>query len=111
MITLDPGLYNQQIVIRRKNVTLTAGEEVIGTPTSLGTFWARVEALQGRELTAAQQRWAEAKYRITMPYHASLTVQRIDEIVRNTDLLDILDVVDPTGLREQLVFICRDLVP
>lgn len=74
--------------------TNASGEEILGTPIATGTFWCNVEALQGRELETAMQKWAEAKYRITMRRQPGITFTRKMTATWNGRAMDILDVVD-----------------
>lgn len=72
------------------------GEDVVSNPTDVGTFWCKVEALQGRELESARQRWAEARYKITMRKQA-VTFTRKMTGLWNGRHLNILDVQDVGG--------------
>lgn len=86
------------------------GGDVI-TDTSVGTFYSNVEALNGGELAAARQRFAEARYKITMRYQPDVTFTRIMTITWGTQTLDILDIQQPDGYRSrELVFTCKDHV-
>jgi len=37
-----------------------------GDPETVGSFWCKVETLKGGEMITAQQKWANARYKITM---------------------------------------------
>ena len=84
------------------------GSDVITYP-SLGTFWAEVTAMQGRELDAAMQRWAEARFKIRMHYN-TYGIERADRIYWGTRTLDILDIEDQRGDRRWLIAYCKEFV-
>jgi SPP1 family predicted phage head-tail adaptor len=91
------GQLDQRIVILRKNVTGqdSTGADTLGTPTTVATLWARVEDLDGRELQAAMQRWATARYKITIRRQPALTLTTTDYITWAGKALDILDIGGP----------------
>lgn len=72
--------------------------------------YGRVEGLTGRELEAAQQVWAEAKYKVTLHYINGKNVNREDRLYWGTRVLDIGDVRDPYGNQTTLFLLCRELV-
>lgn len=107
---MQAGSLRHRITITDPTVTGqdSFGQDII-VPTEVGTFWCLVEALQGREKEAAQQRWAEARYRIKMRHQAGITFKAIMTGEWNGLTLDILDVEDARStLRPDLVMIARD---
>jgi SPP1 family predicted phage head-tail adaptor len=94
----------QQGVVSGQNA---AGED-IKTWTEVGTFWCRIEPLQGREAGEAQQRWAEARHKITMRKQPGVTLQPKMRGIWGSRTLDILDVEDPGGIRPSLTLYARD---
>jgi head-tail adaptor len=108
---LNPGLLRHQIRWERKVV---AGQDGFGqddfTWTLVVLVKAQLVALQGRELETAQQRWAEARYRIRQHYvpgmdRAERGVVKIDGEER---YLDIVDVQDLTGTGREQVIIAKE---
>ena len=104
---LDPASLNQRITINEKS---EGAQDSLGQPTitwpAKQACYARVEALQGRELEAAQQTWAEARWRVTTHY-----ISGIDTTMRITwgsRTLEIIDAEDPNGLQERLVMTCKE---
>ena len=91
------GQLDQRIVIKRKNVTGvdSTGADTLGTPTTVATLWARVEDLDGLELTAALQRWSTARYKITIRRQPSVTINTSDYITWQGNTMDILDIGGP----------------
>lgn len=69
----------------------TYGEDE-GDPELIGSFWAKVVSLAGRELYQAQQRWPEARYEITMRYQPEHSITPNMFIEFGAMTIDILDV-------------------
>lgn len=95
--------------------TITAGVnsfgEAIKTNVLVGEFACRIDALQGRELQAAMQRWAEARYKITMRHQPGVTFTREMQAWWGSParIMDILDVQDVQGsLRPDIVMFAKD---
>lgn len=85
-----------------------SGEDVV-TNVEIGAAWAQMEALTGRELQIAAQRFAEAKFRIVIDNPlASFAPQREDFIQWGTRRLNILDCEDPTQQRRSLVLLASE---
>jgi len=97
--TWNPGLSRHRLEILRPVKTKNSFNEDVIALVIFATVRAQVAVLQGRELEAAQQRWANAKYRIRMQYCAGIereyTIRWLTE--QSTLTLDILDVQDPVG--------------
>ncbi len=75
----------------------------------LGSAWVGIEALTGRELEAARQLFAEARFRITMDHPlSSFTLQRKDAIAWGTRTLNILDCEDPGQRRREVVILAKE---
>lgn len=97
----NPGLARHRIRIMRPVKTKNDfGEDVIELE-NYATVLAQIAALQGREMEAAQQRWAAAKYRIRMQYTKGIEREFTIEWPLASGLLtlDILDVQDLAGTR------------
>ena len=107
---MQAGRLRHQIVITNPVIS---GQDSFGqdtvVDTSVGTFWCLVEALQGSEKEAAMQRWAEARYRITMRHQPGITFKAKMTVDWNGLTLDILDVEDAQStLRPDVIMIARD---
>ncbi len=77
--------------------------------STIGSFWALVEAASGRLLEVLMQKFPEAKYQITINHQPGIIFKRDMDIAWNGRHLQILDVQDVLGsLRPQIVFVCRD---
>jgi len=93
---MQTGQLDMRVSFRRRTVTQDEiGADIPGTPTTVGTFWANVAYLQGRELEVAQQRWAEARYKITIRRQTGITIRPTDYAVWNGQTLDIIPVDGP----------------
>lgn len=99
--TLNPGLLREQVTFQRKTVTgqNSYGEDTY-TWTDVLTCKMQVVAMQGRELESAQQRWAEARFRLRGHYTDRVTTTM--RAVWNGRYLDVLDAEDPYGTRRVL---------
>jgi len=107
------GQLTQRITIQHKTVTAQDGfgqDTVSWTASTSGPFWAEVVALEGRELANAQQKWAEARFKVTIRYQSGVTIQRQDRILWGTRTLDILDAEDPNQALRKTVMMCKELV-
>ncbi len=101
----------------RHNISLTTptvtgqnsyGEDIV-TDTQIGTFPCLIEALVGRERDSAMQRWAEAKYKITMRQQPGITFSSKMSATFGSRTLDILDVEDlGESLRPEVVMYAQD---
>lgn len=85
--------------------------EAIVVNTLVGEFWCSIEAMKGRELELAQQRWAEAQYKITLRHQPGITFTRKMQAWWGSParVMDILDVHDVEGsVRPQIVMFAKD---
>lgn len=109
----NPGTYRDTLQWQRPVVTeqTTMGEDVVEWQTYC-TARASVNALTGRELEAAQQRWADARYQITHAYVSGLHREmRINWYTQGeARLLDVLDIADKPGTGRYLTITARDHV-
>lgn len=107
------GRRNQRLQFIRAEKAQNASGEDITTWTHLAFVWARIEALAGRELEAAQQTWAEARFRITIDHPlSSFTPRREDRIMWGSParILDILDSEDQTNHRRTVLIHAKEYV-
>lgn len=109
---LNPGVLRHQVRWERK---------VAGVPDGFGhstPAWelvvlasVQIVSLQGREIAAMQQRWAEANWKIRQHYVAGMSraqrgVVKIDGVER---ILEVLDVQDPTGMGREQIIIAKEM--
>ena len=109
---IQSGSLDERVSFYRPTVASISatGADVAGTPTLLRTVWAAVEYLAGRELEAAMQRWAEARYKITIRRQPGITLVLTDYISWNGQTLDMVEIRGQ-GLRvDEWVITARDHV-
>lgn len=113
---LNPGTLRDQITWQTKNVIGqdTYGHDILGDPPhrDVVTCMCRVSGMQGRELIAAQQIWADARYRIRQHYYKGLKPDMqiawfVDGEVR---LLDVLDIQPAGDMHQMQVIYAKDHV-
>jgi head-tail adaptor len=84
------------------------GEDVLTTST-VGEFPCNVGYLDGKELGTAMQRWARARYKITMRHQPGVSINPKMSITWEGRTLDILDVQDPSdSMRPQIIIYAQD---
>lgn len=110
---VNPGFFRRHKVAIKRHPGRTAGSygsTVIDWTAAplLGYFWGSFEALAGRELEAAMQRWAEARFRFKMHYRAG--IDREDRLEYSGRTFDIVDAEDPNGNRREIWLTLRELV-
>jgi SPP1 family predicted phage head-tail adaptor len=106
---LNPGLLRHRITWQEKTVTgqdslgqnIYEWDDVLITP-------ARVVALVGRELELAQQRWAEARFRVEMHYITG--IKREMRGLWGTRYLNVIDAEDPWGTGMVLHVVAKEWV-
>lgn len=105
---LNPGALRHQVTYQQKNITSrNSFNEPQYTWQNVVTLKAQVKTLRGRELEAAQQRWAEAQYEIRHHRYSGLNEEMqiswyVDGQVKT---LDLLSIGDPPGMgRYQCVY-------
>jgi len=91
---MQTGDLDQRIEFLRPVVTGqdSMGADILGSPISLRAVWAQVKSLDGRELQANAQRWAEARYKITIRRQPGLELLETDFITWRSRQLDMLDI-------------------
>lgn len=99
--TLNPGLLRHRITWQQKTVT---GQDSFGqdifTWSDITSVSCQVKPVTGREKESAEQRWAEARYRIVQHYVPGM--DRVDRGAWWVDgeyrYLDIIDINDRAGI-------------
>ena len=108
---MQAGKLRQRVEHQRQTVT---GQNSYGQKTytwdAVGTYWAEVRAMQGKELDIAQQKWAEARFKVTVRYQPSVEFKRADRLVWGTRNLDIIDAEDPDGRQDMVVIVAKEYV-
>ena len=110
---IDAGSLRHRIeILRTTGGTADAYGEKPENQVSLGTFWASIEPISGRELWQAQQVQSDVTHRIIMRYQAGTKPQTAD-IVQYTDpdtttvrRFEIDSVIVPMELRAAVQLMC-----
>lgn len=90
----DPGRRRHKITLQR----LSGAVDSVGQQTTwsdLGTAWASVDPLSGRELLAGQVISAPGSFLITVNYNAGWGLAPKDRILWGTRIFDISNVRNP----------------
>jgi SPP1 family predicted phage head-tail adaptor len=111
MPAFNPREFRTQVQFQAKAVTSqdSYGQDVFTWVTQF-TAWCEVRALVGREIEAARQLNAEAKFKIRTHFPTTVTVKREWRAVMGTRILNIIDAEDPTGERRELVITASEWV-
>jgi len=102
---LRAGELRHQVTIRRLMQTPNGSGGFIDTWDTLGTPWAKVESLAGREAVLANTLQGIASYRITIRWRAdmdTLDAVKYQMLLADGTPLNIRDSSDPDGRRFRL---------
>jgi head-tail adaptor len=106
----NPGTARDKLVAQRAiSVTQDSRGQDVPVYGTLYTIWGNVRAMQGKELEAAGQRWAEARFKIET-WTPPVPLQRSDRLLWGTRVLDILDAEDPAGAGRTILIYCREVL-
>lgn len=102
---MNPGQLTERVTIQR----VQSGADEIGQPYStwltLGTTWASVEPLVGREYFAAGGAQSEVTTKVRMRYRPGIT--SADRLIHEGKLYGITSVIDYKSANRELVLMCR----
>lgn len=109
MLTSD---LDQRVTFLRPTVSGrdAMGGDIAGSPTTVGTFWANVHYLSGREFDLASQRWGEARYVITIFRQPGVTLAVTDYVEWNGQTLDIVDIAGQGTRDEYWLITAKDFL-
>lgn len=103
------GRLRYRVTIQRKTVTKDAyGAETI-TWTTLGTYWAAVEPLRGREFLDQKFDGAELTTRIVLRYQGSTDIKPEYRATWDGHIYDILAVVEVDARHREYQLLCREV--
>lgn len=105
---MQVGKLRHRVKVQAKPTSLDDYGEDDGVFQDIGTRWASVEPLGGRELLAAQQVNAEAVIRIRMRYYAGLTTDH--RIRHGENVYEIVSVADREMRHESMELMCKQAV-
>ena len=90
------------------NISLNSISEQTPIYENVAEVWAEVLPLRGREYQESQKLQAETQYRVLIRYRDD--VQANWRVIWRGNQLQITDVLDTNGLREQLELMCFEKV-
>lgn len=85
------------------------GQEV-PTPTTVGTYWADISTLSGRELTNARQRVATVSHKVTMRWQGAGAVNSNDHLVYQGRTFHVDWINNADERNRQLDVYCTEVV-
>ena len=106
---LRAGTLNKRVTIQHlvaASPTQNAGGEIDESWTDLVTVWAAVEPLRGREFLAAQQINSEVTGQIRIRKRTGVTAKMRCSF--DSRYYDILGVVDPREMGEEMILYVRE---
>ena len=103
---MQAGKLDQRVTLWK----LSGGTDAWGSPlpaelVALGTVWASVQPLNGREYIAAQAAQSEVTTRITMRYRPGVTPDL--KLTHEGRQYEIESVIDTNSAGVELVLMCR----
>lgn len=105
---MGAGKYNHQVYLQAPAKTFDSeGQEVI-TWTTVGTVWAEILPLTGREYFQAKAANSELTHEIHIRYRRNL--KTIWRVLYGTRALEILSVADVEEKHEELELLCKEVV-
>ena len=102
---MNPGQLTERVTLQR----LQQGTDEIGQPfttwVTLGTTWASVEPLVGREYFAAGGAQSEVTAKVRMRYRPGIT--SADRLIHEGTLYSITSVINYKSANRDLVLMCK----
>jgi|SRR5665213_1634171 len=99
------GAMNRQITLLSADPILN-NDGSIGSPTTFGTSWAMILALQGRDLNLAQQIVSTVTHKIVVPYQVGILSSMT--VSYGTRTFQINAVQDPDESQSELWLMCTE---
>jgi len=111
------GPLRHRVTLQQRSTTLDSYGQESGALSNIApdpVVWADVRPTTGadgaeRFLAGAEQVQATLTHRVTMRYRTDLTVEMV--IIWDGNTLDIESIQDPSGKRQYLVLMCREIIP
>lgn len=112
---LDVGELDERVELIQLRQTKGADLKLTETRTSLGTCWAKVRPMSGREQAYAQQTQARSNYLVGIRYQAALVdadgLRETDIVVWRGIEMNIRFIRDAGPQREWLILECERGAP
>lgn len=101
------GDLRHRVTIQQAAETQSGSGAIGQTWSDVAAVWASIEALQGREVFAAQQINAQVSSRITIRYRAGIIPKM--RMVFGARTFNIEAVIDPDGRRRELQLLVSEV--
>lgn len=103
---MKAGNLDQRVTIERQ----AGGVDELGQPlpdawSAIGSCWAAVLPLQGREFISAQAVASEVTTRVVIRYRPGITPA--DRVVHDGRIFNIVSVIDVRSANDELQLMCR----
>lgn len=99
------GRLNQRVILERLSEKEDAYGATVKEWDAVGTFWAAVEPLTGREIIAADAVTALSDIRVIMRFQPGITAA--DRLVHKDRPLEIKTVIDRRSRNRELELLCK----
>lgn len=100
----------QRVIIERPTSTRDSYNAEVITWVRVGTFWAHVRPLAGREYQAARLAAADVDTRILMRYQPSVTIDHTMRVKWDSRYFEIRAAIQPDNDRTMLELHCQERV-
>jgi SPP1 family predicted phage head-tail adaptor len=101
------GRLNCRVRIERQMEVKSPSGGVSISWVELGTFWAEIDPISGKEYFAASQLRAEVDTKITMRFQPGITFKDTDRAVYGDDVYSIYAPLDKNTRHEMLFLMCK----
>ena len=104
---MQAGRLRERVTLERKTAGAVDswGQPIPDAWTPLGTVWAAVEPLAGREYIAAQAAQSEVTARIRIRWRGDVDSQI--RVVHRGKTYDVQSVIDPRSERKELILMAK----
>lgn len=105
---MDPGLMRHKIRVQKAK----PGKNEFGEPDNVwedvASIRASISPVSGREFMAVMQPHSEVTHKIVIRYNRNVTPQM--RVVFGSRVFDILHIIDPWEMHQQMTLMCREVV-
>ena len=104
---MNSGKLRHRVTVEGLTETQDASGDVVKSYTVLGSVWAAIEPLSGREYFQAQQVVSEATSRIRLRYLPGVVPS--SRVLFGSRVFDVLHVANPEERNVELLLLCKEL--
>jgi SPP1 family predicted phage head-tail adaptor len=105
-----PGKLRYQVVIQQLDPAGNTFNEMGGGWTNSETVRASVEPIGGREYLRGDQQTAELTHTVWIRYYAGLTPKFRLKWLPDNQILEIIRVIIPRGVKRWMLLMCKETV-